>query len=122
MHKKEARRLQELSVGLSLPYIAGVEEAVRRSKCPGRADRLRNCQRASSTRDADRALVELREIDHFMDGLDGIHVGGMRGIEIVDVRRNDFASARERRRADRRGSSVREGGRWARTSSSFWLR
>jgi len=43
--------------------------------------------------DADGALVEFREIDDFVDGLDWIHVGGVRGVEIVNVRRNDFASA-----------------------------
>jgi len=37
--------------------------------------------------DADGTLIEFREIDDFVDGLDGIHVGGMRGVEIVDVRR-----------------------------------
>jgi len=35
--------------------------------------------------DADGALLKFRQIHDFVDRLDGIHVGGMRGVEIVGI-------------------------------------
>src|SRR5260370_3923346 len=43
--------------------------------------------------DTDGALVKLRQVHDFVHRFDRIHVGGMRGVEIVSVRRNNFARA-----------------------------
>src|SRR5205807_6794809 len=43
--------------------------------------------------DADGTLAELSQVHDFVDRLDGIHVGGMRGVEIVSISRDDFTSA-----------------------------
>src|SRR5258707_13250668 len=43
--------------------------------------------------DADGAPVEFRQVHDFMDRLDGIHIGGMRSVEIVGIGGDDFARA-----------------------------
>jgi hypothetical protein len=41
----------------------------------------------------DGALIKLLEIDYLVDRLDGIHISGMRGVEIVGIGRNDFTGS-----------------------------
>ena len=42
---------------------------------------------------ADGALVEFRQVHDFVYRFDRIHIGGMRGVEIVGIRGNNFARA-----------------------------
>src|SRR5437016_640408 len=84
--RAKARRLQDFFGGIELAVFAGVEERhVGVGPLVAQID-FATIEGLRVNVDADGTLIEFREIDDFVDGLDGIHVGGMRGVEIVDVR------------------------------------
>src|SRR6266403_6046986 len=91
--RAKARCLQELFGGIELAVCAGVEERHVGVRALVAQIDFATVKGLRVHVNADGTLVEFREVDDFVDGLDGIHVGGMRGIEIVDIRRNDFTSA-----------------------------
>ena len=64
-----------------------------RRRCPGRAGKPRNFERLGVHVNADRALVEFRQVDHFVDRLHRIDVCWMGCIHFVNIGGDDFAGA-----------------------------
>src|SRR6266404_2795145 len=91
--RAKARRLQDFFGGIELAVFAGVEERHVGVRALVAQIDFATVERLRVNVNADGALVEFREIDYFVNGLDGIHIRRMRGVEIVGIRRNDFASA-----------------------------
>src|SRR6266704_4601182 len=85
--------LQEFFGGVQFAVFAGVEERdIGIGALVAQID-LASVEGLGINVDADGALVEFSQVHDFVDRLDGIHVGGMRGVEIVSIRGNNFARA-----------------------------
>src|SRR6266850_6295293 len=87
--RAKARRLQDFFVGIELAVFAGVEERNVGVRALVAQIDFATVKGLRIDVNADGAPIEFGKIDHFVDGLDGIHIGGMRGIEIVGIGRND---------------------------------
>src|SRR5690349_900196 len=88
---QEVCELDKLFFGIQLPVFAGEEE---RRVGIGALIAIVDFTRVKRLRidvDADGALVEFRHVHHFMDRFHGIDIGGMRGVEIVELGGDDAA-------------------------------
>src|SRR5258706_6743944 len=91
--RAKARRLQDFFGGIELAVFARVEERHVGVRALVAQIDFATVKGLRVNVNADGALIEFGKIDHFVNGLDGIHIRRMRGVEIVGIRRNDFASA-----------------------------
>ena len=85
--------LQELFSGVELAVLAGVMERNVGIRAPFSEIDFATVERFRVDVNADGALLELGQIQHLMDRLEGIDIGGMSGVHFVDVRGDDFAFA-----------------------------
>src|SRR5258708_30074980 len=85
--------LQKLFGGVQFAVFAGVEEREVRVRALVAEIVFEIVEGIGINVDAEGAPVEFRQVHDFMDRLDGIHIGGMRSVEIVGIGGDDFARA-----------------------------
>jgi len=86
-------RLEEFLVGIQAAVFARVVERNIGVRAPLAQINLARIERLGINVNANGALVKFGQVFDLVDGLDGIHVGGVSGIQIIGIGGDDFAGA-----------------------------